>query len=180
MKIVAKKNNVGIWAFATFCVVVFLGSLLHFLYDWTSSKVVAGFSAVNESTWEHMKIFFFPAFLFALVQYFFFGKAERGYWCTKLKSTLIGLLLIPTLFYTLQGAFGKTPDWVNISIFFIAAAVAYFYEYKAFKKELSCKGDALAFVALLALAIAFCVLSYFPIKIPLFQDPIDYTYGLQA
>ena len=30
--------------------------------------MAALFSAVNESTWEHMKLLFFPMFVFALVQ----------------------------------------------------------------------------------------------------------------
>lgn len=35
-----------------------LGILLHFLFDWTNGSVVAAlFSAVNESIWEHTKLF---------------------------------------------------------------------------------------------------------------------------
>ena len=48
---------------------VLLGSLLHFVYGWSGGSVLAaGFSAVNESTWEHMKLLFFPVFLLTLVQ----------------------------------------------------------------------------------------------------------------
>ena len=32
------------------------------------------------------------------------------------------LVLIPVLFYTLNGVFGTTPDFVNITIFFVSAA----------------------------------------------------------
>jgi hypothetical protein len=35
------------------------GTILHFLYDWSGkSRLVAVFSGVNESTWEHMKLLF--------------------------------------------------------------------------------------------------------------------------
>ena len=38
-----------------------LGTLLHFTYDISgNSDFVAIFSAVNESTWEHLKLLFFP------------------------------------------------------------------------------------------------------------------------
>jgi hypothetical protein len=34
-----------------------LGSVLHFLFDWTKhNRFIAFFSAVNESYWEHIKI----------------------------------------------------------------------------------------------------------------------------
>lgn len=49
---------------------------------------VAPFSGVNESTWEHMKLLFWPLFLFALVQRLFFRKQEN-YWCVKLAEILL-------------------------------------------------------------------------------------------
>ena len=46
------------------------GNLLHFVYDWTGKSVAAAlFSAVNESTWEHMKLLAVPWILFSLVEY---------------------------------------------------------------------------------------------------------------
>ena len=34
-----------------------LGVLLHFTYEWSGDNAVVGlFSAVNESTWEHLKL----------------------------------------------------------------------------------------------------------------------------
>ena len=45
------------------------GTILHFLYGLTKESVlVAPFSAVNESIWEHMKLMYFPLFVFALIQ----------------------------------------------------------------------------------------------------------------
>ena len=38
-----------------------LGNLLHFVYDWTGQASWAAYiSAVNESTWEHMKLLAVP------------------------------------------------------------------------------------------------------------------------
>ena len=46
------------------------GNLLHFVYQWTGESTVAGlFAAVNESTWEHMKLLAVPWVLFSLVEY---------------------------------------------------------------------------------------------------------------
>ena len=41
-----------------------LGTIWHFLYDWTGRGAIAAlFFPVNESTWEHMKLIFFPMLL---------------------------------------------------------------------------------------------------------------------
>ena len=48
-----------------------LGTLLHFMYEWSGkNSLVALFSNVNESTWEHLKLLFYPAFIFAIIQSF--------------------------------------------------------------------------------------------------------------
>ncbi len=176
-----ERKNIGIWAFAGFCTATFLGSLLHFLYDWTGKSVaVAWLSGVNESTWEHMKLLFFPMFLVSIVQYFVIGKHIDGYWSVKLCSILIGLTLIPALFYTLQGAFGNTPDWVNIAIFFISAFIAYYYEYRAFKSGKAYRCSRLSLLMICLIAILFIAFTFITPKIPLFQDPIYGTYGVMS
>lgn len=44
---------------AVFCIV--LGTILHFTYKWSNNNNFIGiFSATNESTWEHLKLVFFP------------------------------------------------------------------------------------------------------------------------
>ena len=166
------------WQIFGFIFTVLLGSLLHFLYDWTGKSVfVAPFSAVNESTWEHMKLFFIPSFLFAIFQSIFVGEARDDFWLIKLIVILIGLILIPVLFYTYNGAFGKSPDWVNILIFVIASASAYFAEFLLFKRGMGMKFSAWYFIALCAIAFTFVIFTFFPPKIPLFQDPITKLYG---
>ena len=166
------------WQFFGFIVTVLLGSLLHFLYDWTGENIfVATFSAVNESTWEHMKLFFLPSFLFSLLQFFFSKNVSDSFWLVKFISLTIGSLLIPILFYTYNGAFGKSPDWVNILIFIISTAIAYFTEFFLLKRELPYKFSVWYFIALCAIALCFVVFTFFPPKLPLFQDPITKQYG---
>ena len=107
----------SLWQLAGFALSTLGGTLLHFLYDWTGKSIlVSPFSGVNESTWEHMKLLFWPVFVFALVQRLFF-RDQKNYWCIKMAGMLMGLLSVPVLFYTYNGAFGQSPDWINISIF---------------------------------------------------------------
>ncbi len=173
------KRNIGLWQFFGFAVVSLLGTLLHFLYDLTRSTIAALFSGVNESTWEHMKLLFFPMFLFAIVQSFFVKSEYENFWCIKLKGTVLGLVSIPVIFYTLNGVFGKTPDFVNIAIFFVSAAVGFLYETRLFLRGgIPCKYNKLSFILLCLITAAFWIFTFIPPELPLFQDPLDGSFGL--
>ena len=173
------KQRSILWQAAGFAAVTFGGTILHFLYDWTGGNIlVSPFSGVNESTWEHMKLLFWPLFLFALVQRFFF-RDQKNYWCVKLAEILLGLVLIPVLFYTYNGAFGKSPDWVNIAIFYVTALSVSLFECWAFKNDrLQCKYPRLTFAAISLIGVLFVVFTFAPPQIPLFEDPLTGTYGI--
>ena len=174
-----KQRSIGLWQLMGFAVTSLGGTILHFLYEWLGNSVlVAPFSGVNESTWEHMKLLFWPMLLFAIVQSFFF-KEEKNFWCVKLKGFFFGIILIPILFYTYNGVIGKSPDWINIAIFFISAAVAYIWETKQFKQEsTTCKNPKLAFALLCGVAVLFVVFTFATPQIGIFKDPLTGTYGI--
>lgn len=173
------KRSIGLWQLMGFAVTSFCGTLLHFLYDLTGGAVwIAPFSGVNESTWEHMKLLFWPMFIYAVVQSFFFKDIEI-FWCVKLKGTLLGLVLIPVLFYTYNGVIGKSPDWINIAIFFVAAAVAYIYETRQFNNaELSCGLPRLSLVLLSVIGVMFIAFTFATPNIGIFKDPLTGAYGI--
>ena len=173
------KKSIDLWQFLGFAVTSFGGTLLHFLYDWTGkNRIAAFFSGVNESTWEHMKLLFWPMFLFAVLQSFFF-KENKTFWCVKLKGILLGIGLIPVIFYTYNGVIGKSPDWLNISIFFICAAISCLYETRHFKSDKTeCKNPKLAFIILCAVALLFIIFTFITPEIAIFKDPLTNTFGI--
>lgn len=174
------ERNQSLWQLAGFGATALGGTLLHFVYDWTNqSRLAALFSAVNESTWEHMKLLFVPMLLFALIERRFFPEVAY-FWCVKLCGMLAGLITIPVLFYTGNGAFGKTPDWVNILVFFAAAAVAYVLETVLFRRSLGCHHSNLAAAAIVLLAVLFVCCTFAVPHLPLFRDPVTGLYGLEA
>ena len=174
------KKSLKLWQIGGFVFTGIAGVLLHFLYDWTdNSIIVAPFSAVNESIWEHMKLLFFPMFVFALVEYKFIEKYYENFLCAKLAGTITGLLLIPIIYYTYTGVLGINADWFNIVIFFIAAGVAYYLENLLMRNKLSfCKSSCVAFVILCFIAVLFVVMTFIQPKIPLFQDMTTGNYGI--
>ena len=166
-----------LWHWIGFGVVTLGGTILHFLYDWVGRiPWIAPFSGVNESTWEHMKLLFWPLFFFALVQRLFFREQE-DFWRIKLCSTLLGLLLIPVLYYSWNGAIGKSPDWLNIAIFYISAGAVFLFEHRTFKTARP--GYRLSFAILCLVGALFIVFTFAPPRIPLFQDPVTGAYGTE-
>jgi hypothetical protein len=173
------KTKIGLWQLMGFAVTSLGGTLLHFLYDWLGEAVwIAPFSGVNESTWEHMKLLFWPMLAFAAVQSFSF-KDRGDFWCIKLRGILLGMLLIPVIFYTYNGAVGKSPDWLNIAIFFVAAAGVYLYEARLFAGGgVKCGSPNRAVAALCGLAVLFAVFTFVTPEIGLFRDPLTGSYGI--
>lgn len=173
------KKSLSFWQFAGFVFTGIIGTLLHFLYDWTDSTVTALFSAVNESIWEHMKILFFPMFIFALFESRYFKKDYSNYWPSKLVGILVGIMVIPIIYYTYTGALGVSADWFNILIFFIATAVSFIIETRIMKSQKKFViSSAAAIVILCVITVLFFVFTFAPPEIPLFQDPLTKTYGL--
>lgn len=167
------KKSLLLWQLVGFVFTSVAGTLLHFIYDWSNQSILfAPFSAVNESIWEHMKLLFFPMLIFALAESHYIGRQYPNFWCAKLAGIILGLTLIPVLYYTYIGAFGVSADWFNIAIFFLAVAAAFIVETLILKHEsrffLSTQ---MSLTLLCIIASCFVVFTFVPPSIPLFQDP---------
>ena len=55
-------------------------------------------------------------FIFALIERHFIGDKYENFWCAKLAGFLLGLGLIPILYYSYTGIFGTSLDWVNFVV----------------------------------------------------------------
>lgn len=173
------KRKVAVWQFSLFAFVSLFGTLLHFAFDFfEGSFFAAAFSAVNESTFEHMKLLFWPSFVFAVLQSVYFAK-RRDFWCIKLFGISLGLIMIPVLFYTLNGAVGKTPPWINIMIFFLSVFAMCIFESVRFKKpDGGCFGPLTALFIICVYALMFTVFTFVTPRLGLFMDPLTGSYGI--
>ena len=85
-----------------------LGTLSHFFYQWSGKNPLAALiSPVNESTWEHMKLIFFPMLFFSL----FISARMKGA-APSLSGPLVLVNLmrgpcIPGLFIRYTGTLGE-------------------------------------------------------------------------
>lgn len=175
------NQNIPYWQVGGFLFASILGTFLHFLFDLTGGSAVAAvFSAVNESIWEHMKLLYYPMVLYAVAEYFFWGRENQNFWCIKGKGIGLGLGLIPVIYYTYTGILGVSADWFNITIFFLTAGFAFWWETKQFPRDSPCAiSGKTAIVFIFLIGIVFTVLTFRPFRIPFFEDPVTGTYGFQ-
>jgi len=171
------QTHIYVWKFSGFIFTSAAGVMLHFLYDWSGqSQFIALFSAINESTWEHMKLFFFPMLIFAFVESSFLSDKYENYWQAKFFAVIYGTALIPIFYYLTIGILGSSPGWFNIVIFFMASLGAYWLEIQLIKEMRGLFiSPLLSKIFLAALAMLFMLFTFFPPNIPLFQDPVPYS-----
>ena len=152
--------------------VLLIGTLNHFLYDWTGKCWLIGlFTPINESTWEHMKLLFFPMLIIAPVLYNTFKNSHPCIEPALLSGILAGTLLIPVLFYTYTGILGRNYFVLDIATFVLSVIVAFFVTYKyANKCTKKPQTNLLMFVVIL-FALFFGIFTYFPPNIALFLQP---------
>ncbi len=160
---------------------VLFGSFLHFTYDLSNhNKTVAIFSAVNESTWEHIKIALTPYFIWTLVdgvRYF----DNPNFFVAKLLGLLVIIIMMPLLFYGYQLFTKKTILAFDISIFFVTILLAQVVNYLVLKmKPFSMGIRHISITLYTVILVLYFLLTFFPIKNFLFLDPITKNYGLKG
>ncbi|MDE5649245.1 MAG: hypothetical protein K2I33_05015, partial [Oscillospiraceae bacterium] len=153
-----------------FIFTVVIGSLMHFVYEWTGeNSVVSIIAPVNESTWEHLKLLFYPSALFSVAAYLL-TKTEKNYITVKAFSILAGMLSIVIIFYTYTGIIGQNFLWADILTFIIGAAVVYYMSEKKLK-DLKL-GNVPGIIVLLSMVLLFILFTFNPPSIGLFEDPL--------
>lgn len=160
--------------FYRFLFISILGTLLHFTYEWSHNNAVVGlFSAVDESAWEHLKLLFFPMLFLTLIELFFFRQTlPQNFLKARVTGIFLGMTLIIVVFYTLLGIIGKSIDFLNIVLYFIAVLFALWIENKQYKnteKEVS-SASSLASSILLIFTLFFFVFTFWPPDIGLFWE----------
>jgi len=158
---------------------VLLGSLLHFTYQVSGRlTAVALFSAVNESPWEHLKLYFFPVVLYIGVEWFAVEN-QAALLFAKLVQILAGMVFIEAFFYTYTGALGIESVWVDILSFVVAMALGYALSYRLVANGVAGRFPAWLSGASIALVLLFFITTTFaPPHIPLFRDSNTASYGV--
>jgi hypothetical protein len=168
------------WELAGIGLIIVAGSALHFVFEWTGYwRPAALIAVVNESTWEHLKLAFWPGLIFALVEYPFIRKAAHNVWVAKGLGLLTMPVVIVALFYGYKVILGRDYLWINVSIFALAAVAGQLVSYRILiAPRMGQAAQWSGVILLLILIAAFSSFTYRPPRLSLFEDPSTHGYGI--
>jgi hypothetical protein len=151
--------------------VVALGSLLHFAWEWSGrNPVVAVVAAMNESTWEHLKMAFWPALAITPIQRALYGQLP-GWPVATMLRVLVPPVLIVLLFYGYTAFLGRHDLLLDVGIFVLAVVVGESLGHAALSVPVMPWLRVVALASIALAALAFSTLSFRPPGLFLFTAP---------
>jgi hypothetical protein len=160
--------------------VVGLGSFLHFAWELSGrSSIVAMIAAVNESTWEHLKMAFWPALFLAPIHYLLYAKAPGILPATVIR-TLLSPVLIVIIFYSYLAILARNILFLDIGTFVLAVFIAELAGEWIMRRRWSPATHLASAVLVCVAMVAFATLTFHPPQNFLFKDPSSRMHGLEA
>ncbi|HEX3047752.1 MAG TPA: DUF6512 family protein, partial [Bacillota bacterium] len=172
------------WIISGMLILCILGSLMHFVYQWSGKLTLVGiFAPTNESVWEHLKLTFWPMLIWWLAGYLLYKKMNEisaaQWFVSGAVAQMICPVVIVSFFYTYTGALGIESIILDIFSLFLGVAAGqglalHFYQ----KAKINHYGLYVALLVLILLATAFTVFTFSPLHIPIFKDSSTGRYGV--
>lgn len=153
-----------------FIIVCGLGILSHFLYDWSGQNVLVGFfTSINESTWEHLKLLFFPMVFISILETLLFKKKLKDFIPARTFGILSGMAFIIIVFYTFWGISGKLIDFVNVTIYIMAVYFAFRTE-KFLRDNKKLPDLCICIAILISITLLFIIFTLHSPEVGIFYD----------
>ncbi len=162
-------------------VVSVIGTLFHFVFEWTNNNTIVGiFTPINESIWEHLKLLFYPIFLYSIIEYMIKYDIRKYLLPARIVSVIIGMLFIVSSYYTIVGVFGTIPDWMNIAIYYLSVIIVFVLSNIMIKNKIhtTAKAAMVCISILLLIIILFTIWTFYPPVLNIFVDPVNSTRGI--
>ena len=156
------------------------GTLLHFLYEWSNKNVVGIlFGAVNESVWEHIKIFALPYLVWGVIELAFSIGYFRQFVVAKVFGLYLQCILIISFYYLYSSIIGCSILWLDILSVLVWICLAQLFSFKLTTGQRDVRVLFPFVLGLLFLfgAMYFCFTAV-PPHIDLFKDPVTGMYGI--
>lgn len=157
-----------------FLIVGIFGTLWHFVYEWSGENMFIGMIApVNESTWEHLKLLFFPVLIYSVIEYILWKDRPDNYISAAGIGLFCGMLAITAFFYTYTGILGFNIPALDISSYFIGLFVMLIIKSRIIRgksfSSVYAAGTALFFIILTA--VLFGIFSFNAPEFGIFMPP---------
>ncbi len=168
------------WEIAGFFFIVGLGTALHFAFDWSRGfLLLAPFAVVNESVWEHLKLAFWPALLWALCESGPLHGRINNFRLAKTAGIALMPLTIIALFYACSTALGHNVFALAIAAFIIAVAASQYVSYRIMTAdEMNPYLNRIAPGLIIVLAVLFIVFTFLTPQVGLFRDSVTGAFGI--
>lgn len=177
-----RQNKLLLWELACVFWICAAGSLLHFAFElsdyWTPMALIA---AVNESVWEHLKMYFWPGFAFTLAQYTYTRHLANNYWLGKVVAMMVTPFVITLMYHGYMGYVAATGGSFSVGtilmIMFLGVLIGQLCSWRILSSEPS-QVIAPRYVAAgyFGLVGSFSLFTYFPPQVFLFENFLCYEY----
>ena len=157
-----------------------LSILYHNMYKWFPNIIISILFPVNESIWEHGKMI-----LMAYISYILFEKYilkdDTNIVESNLLSAILCIVLDFSIFTPIYLYVLKTNDniFITILIYLICIIASLTIRELYLRKEKKNLYEYLSIGIFIALITSFAILSYNPIKAPIFYDYSKDLYGIK-
>lgn len=164
-----------------FIFIILIGSLSHFVYEWSNhNKIVAIFTSVNESVWEHIKLALTPSFLWLIIEIPFLYK-NPNFIFAKLVGISSMIILIPLLYYGYKRVLKQEKLWLDILVFILSVFLGSVLTILVLvSNEVSFVVNYFSIVALIVIFICYLLFTLLPPNLFLFTDPKTKKTGIKG
>lgn len=181
MKVMSGSSKIiRYWAYAGVIAIIILGSLWHYVYNWTGEVALSGLIApVNESVWEHLKMGYWALVIFSVPEYFFLKQKVNNYFLAKFIGVM-ALELTILIIYCSYTFFTKNHIlWIDIASFVSGAIVCQVLIYNIYnKRPVSKIIDYSGLAAFISIALIFGITTRYPPHFGIFRDKNTNSYGI--
>jgi len=177
------RRRILLWEIGAFWFIMLAGSAFHFIYELSGfNSYAALFGSVNESSWEHLKLFFWPGLVYTLVQHAFVKDFANNYWWGKAMALLVTPIGVLASFYFYLGIslpiFGRGFLWADISTGAVGVLLGNIVAYRILvSPQRTHMRERLGGVVMATMTVAFLTLTYFVPKFFIFEDFLGYEYA---
>ncbi|MFC1618271.1 DUF6512 family protein, partial [Patescibacteria group bacterium] len=156
------------------------GTSLHFIFEWSGSWEPLGLiAAVNESTWEHFKMTFWPGLIFALISYSYLKSRANNFWLATTVALFVMPIVIAIMFYSYLFITGEHSLLYDIFTFIVSVIIGQLVSYRLMINRAFTSGWKYIALVFLIIAIgAFSLLTFYPLENTVFEDPVTGEYGI--
>ncbi|MBR3987680.1 MAG: hypothetical protein IKK10_00050 [Clostridia bacterium] len=160
-------------------IVFIIASILHFIYRLSPNVLTSLFGAVNESIWEHIKIFTIAYLFYGFIELLWAKPEFKRFVAAKTAGVIIQGTVIPVAYYGFSFFLRKPVLIVDLLIGFLASVLGFLVSYRLYKgnREIE-KYFLTSLMILFLILLSLLCFTYFPPEAELFRDVITGEYGV--